>query len=92
MNYNCCDSCAGTGLNASGDDPMVNLRAQKIGVKVYSISTRLDDEPQAWNQALGWITEDDEFNLTADSESLEERYIIAVFYFLDNQNKTLVVE
>ena len=90
VNCICCDGCAGTGLNAGGDDPMVNLRAQKIGVKAYSISTRLDVEPQARNQALGWIIEDDELNLTADSESLEERYILAVFYFaLGGQNWTI---
>lgn len=90
VNCNCCDGCVGTGLNAGGDDVMVDLRAQKIGVKAHSISTRLDIGPQARDQALGWIIDDDEFNLTADSESLEERYILAVFYFaLDGQNWTM---
>ncbi len=79
----CCDNCSSS---VSGGDPPVDLRVQKIGVKVHSISTQFDS---ARSLALDWIANKDEQNLSADSELFTQRYVLAVFYFsLDGENWT----
>ena len=78
----CCTKC-GVGGNppelgdstSSDEDP----RAKAIREKAESITFPLVGDVR--ENALNWITHDDGMQLSADSESFIQRYILAVFYF-----------
>ena len=83
VHCSCCDSCTDVVVDPLERDP--RAKAIKEIIKRISFNNSLDSAARA--KAKDWIINDDEMKLGADSHLLEQRYILAVFYFSLNGDK-----
>ena len=65
-----------------------NERRLQIAGALSAVSTlgdeELDDAENPTNQAYNWIVNEDSYYICPDDANLEQRYILALFYFATN--------